>query len=118
MPSIEYWVEEYKRRLIEVERKACAGLARRIVYRTPVDIGTLRFSWTPSIGMPDYSNSGGDFFAVAHSLQPGDTFCLANGQPYVRVIEYNGHSNQAPHGMMRISIAEWGQILRGAVGGV
>ena len=101
----------YRGRLLAVHRKSCAELATRVVTRTPVDTGVLRASWTASTGGIDFSNRGGNFVAVAMGLQIGQSYGLGNGQPYARRIEY-GYSPQAPGGMMRVSVAEWFQIVR------
>lgn len=131
--SVEYWVEEYKRRLIEVQQEACIELSRRIIIRTPVDEGVLRASWTPTINQfesgtsmspPDSTNWQGtinEIEKVVSGLMPGDTFYLANPQPYARVIEYNGRyigDEMVPYLMVSTSIAEWPQILKEAASGV
>ncbi len=110
-------IQRHKDNMLSIARLSAAAISAKVVSRTPVDSGRLRQSWTPKNGAPDFSNAGGDFAVVANSLQAGDTFTLANGQPYVRRIEYEGHSPQAPTGMLRISVAEWQQIVRGVVRG-
>lgn len=108
----------YKQRLSHVQQNSCAELSNRVLARTPVDSGSLRASWTPNKGEPVAINvdttTGGtrhDITSVIHSLKLGDTYSLANGQPYARRIEYEGYSPQAPAGMLRVSVAEWSQIV-------
>lgn len=107
-------IAQYKDDLTSIARISCTTVAVKTINRTPVDEGTLRRSWTPAIGRIDFSNHGGDLTPVINRLQIGDRFTLGNGQPYVRVIEYEAHSSQAPQGMMRISVAEWDQIVADA----
>lgn len=122
MASISDFTRLYQQRLTSVVRKSCAEISTRIVARTPVDSGSLRASWTPNNGEPIAENvdiaQGGsrhDIASVVNNIEAGDTFSLANGQPYARRIEYEGHSPQAPAGMVRITAAEWPQIVREAV---
>lgn len=110
-------IERYHDKLDNVYRESCALISSKVITRTPVDTGLLRHSWTPSKGNPDFSNVGGSVAEVCNSLQIGETYSLGNGQPYVRRIEYEGHSPQAPDGMMRRSIAEWQQFVDEAVRG-
>ena len=91
-------------------------VATKIVYRTPVDEGILRASWTPDINRDNTSNSGGDIASVARRLKDDDTFTFINAQPYGAKIEYEAHSPQAPAGMVRISIAEVSSIVNAEVG--
>lgn len=118
-------IAKYHDQLEKVQRESCALISSKVVSRTPVDTGSLRASWTPSNGEPKATNitirfttnqsqPRHDITAVINSLSIGDTYSLANGQEYVREIEYTGHSPQAPEGMMRRSIAEWQQIVNTA----
>lgn len=61
-------------------------LALRIQARTPVDTGNARDGW--------------------NIVGKGD---IVNHVPYIQYLEY-GHSNQAPAGMIRVSLAEVPQI--------
>ena len=110
-------IKMYKGDILSTYQVSCAVVSTKIVSRTPVDTGLLRKSWTPAKNRTDASNSGGDIAAVTNSLKLGDTFTLTNAQPYARVIEYEGHSPQAPAGMVRVSTAEWQQIVDEAARG-
>ena len=108
-------------------RESCNVLATKVIMRSPVMFGSLRASWNPNNGEPVASNvdiRGGDpmpqrnkLASVINTLAVGDRFSLANGQPYARKIEYEGHSMQAPNGMLRVSVAEWPDIVKRAVDG-
>ena len=52
--------------------------------------------------------------AGVHPLKLGDTAYLVNNLPYAVPLEY-GHSSQAPAGMVRVTIAEFQQIVEAAV---
>jgi hypothetical protein len=102
-----------------VVRRVIVDLFRRIVERTPVDTGRLRASWTISINSPDldvapdrrYSPAEAAAKArekekIAYLSRPmRQVVYISNGLPYAEVIE-NGHSKQAPVGMVMISVTE------------
>lgn len=118
MARLSEIVPDISERMMTIARRSAVELASRTYERTPVDTGLLESSWTPDVNKFNYTNSGGSFPQVASRMQLGDSFTLMNTQPYVRVIEYTGHSPQAPFGMMRISVAEWGSIVRSEAAGV
>lgn len=99
-------------------RKIAERMFENIVRRTPVDTGWARANWIPSINEPDVRSPGsspkdGESFpdaseaiaAVVQTGRVGDVFWLTNSVPYIRALEY-GHSQQAPGGMVRLTIAE------------
>lgn len=124
MAKLDDLIKRYKRDALSTAKLAAADLSNRVIRRTPVDQGSLRASWTPNINtphavnininddapMPDRHNHS----AVINHMQQGDEYYLCNGQPYARRIEYEGHSGQAPSGMLRVSCAEWQQIVNRA----
>lgn len=122
MATLSALIKKYKGDLQSVARISCSTVATKTITRTPVDSGALRASWTPNIGPPIANNvdpgAGGgrnDLASVINRLTVGDTFSLANGQPYARRIEYDAWSPQAPQGMMRRSVIEWRRIVNDAV---
>ena len=116
MAELSTLVKQYKKRLHYVGGASYTEASNRVVYRTPVDTGLLRRSWTPGINRFDNSNSGGSPSTVANNYTLGDALTNTNGQPYARVIEYTGHSPQAPlgRGMVTVTIAEWSQMVADA----
>lgn len=118
-------------------RKIALDLFGRVIMRTPVDTGRLRGNWQTGVdalpsGDTDRLDSGpvaqsGQNAAIASKAyaeaadtitraRRGAVFYLANNLPYAPVIEYEGHSPQAPGGMVRISLLEAESILEDAVG--
>ena len=60
--------------------------------------------------------SGPCFGAVVASVsfsgvQVGDRIGVVNNVEYIRALEY-GHSQQAPQGMVRVTVAQWPAIVR------
>lgn len=45
---------------------------------------------------------------VERTVQAGKVIYLSNNVPYIRRLEYERHSSQAPNGMVRISIRNYG----------
>lgn len=76
--------------------------------------GRLRANWNVSLGTPDLStdqpaSAKGSAFARGASViatWQGQDIYLMNSMPYVREIEYSGHSSQAIAGMVRVTVAD------------
>lgn len=84
-------------------QKITFELHEAIVMKTPVDTGAARASWNVSIGQPQYAIKG-SVAAVIGLTKPDDIY-ITNAMEYISALE-NGHSAQAPHGMVALSIAE------------
>lgn len=105
-----------------------------VIKDTPADTGRARGNWQCSIGSPlsgvlsgegesgtetDAPNGDGPKTAAAVKevrgvllkYEPGQTVYLANNLPYIRRLEYDGWSDQAPAGMVRKNIARIQQIV-------
>lgn len=125
--------------LSTVVRRAAAQLYSDIVKRTPVDTGYCRRNWQVSADPPPsdvvgeypkkiagkhlneleplYSPEGPQ---TAVPLTKGVTHAwIVNNVIYAEALE-NGHSRQAPYGMVRIAVAqlqaEWAAIVGGMEG--
>lgn len=102
-------------------KKIALELFRRIVLRTPVDTGRLRGNWQAGAGVyetttTDGTDPGGQatigaISATVLGAGPFVALTLTNNLPYAVPIEY-GHSQQAPAGMVRVSVAEFQGIAR------
>jgi hypothetical protein len=79
--------------------------------------GFARGSWAASLaGIPDAGpgNIGAadvQVLGVIEELQVGQTLTVANRAPYIRRLEYDGHSTQAREGFVRPAVEAWGQIV-------
>jgi len=117
-------------------RKISIELFGRVIMRTPVDTGRLRGNWqattyVPETGQRDLldNSSKANQKGLGNSKARGEMeeFVLGEGQstmfhltntlPYARVIEYGDPhgSQQAPQGMVRISVAEFQDIAKHVV---
>lgn len=125
MRQMDLFIEDAKKAQRKQYRAAVLALFTRIVMRTPVDKGVLRNNWYVSFTgyseatTPNAAPTGGAAInrakdairtgIAASEYLPEEVF-ITNNLPYATAIEY-GHSGQAPEGMVRISLAEWEQIV-------
>ncbi|NLZ12185.1 MAG: HK97 gp10 family phage protein [Alcaligenaceae bacterium] len=109
----------------QVVRKATFEVARSVVMKTPVDTGRARSNWQFGDGeMPAGTLDGVDpqgsatltklSAAIMQSRVGGVTY-VANNLPYALRLEY-GWSQQAPSGMVRNTLTEFGQHVRKVTG--
>lgn len=112
-------VDQAQRLLEDGANKAVRALAlevtKRIVLRTPVDIGRARGNWNVGIGNPDRTTGNGTDkngsatiargAAVIKAADMEQAFFITNSLPYIVPLE-DGHSKQAPAGMVKLTIAE------------
>ena len=104
----------------EVIRGTLLDLSKRIILRTPVDTGRARGNWQVSYNAPesgvlqrDDLSGQGTIAEVAQQTQiaGGNVWYLTNNLPYIQRLEFEGWSDQAPSGMVRISLAELDQSI-------
>jgi hypothetical protein len=118
---------------------ACYQISEAIVSITPVDKGTAKGNWIPTVNNPSSAildiqdKTGNATLAKIRSVTmnaPGNIYYLVNNLPYIRVLEYGlygtgqgatyktagtGYSIQAPQGMVRINVQNFQAALRKAV---
>lgn len=107
-----------------VVRNSALDVLSAVVRRSPVDTGRFRGNWMTALQKIDTSTNAPDDKSGASSLtrgqsvlgqfRPGQTIYLTNSLPYARRLEY-GWSQQAPQGMVRLSVVEFDQYLKRAV---
>ena len=103
-------------------RELCQDLFQKMVEETPVDTGFARASWYIGINNDAMAHSAGvkgqkvdwnKVFAESQlklkDAKIGDTVYLMNNAAYIRRLEY-GHSQQAPQGMVRVTLANYQTI--------
>lgn len=96
----------------------------RLVTKTPVDTGRARGNWQVGTkvaapgGTGDTDKSGTGSIAKAasilQSLNVGETVYITNGLPYIKALE-DGHSTQAPQGMVKTTVAELKAFSKGII---
>ena len=116
--SMQAIVNRVNNRMDTVIRKSTIELFGRVVKMTPVDTARAKGNWQCTVGSPAtdeidrLDKSGSTVMAEVKQNVPkaGNVVWLANNVPYIRALEY-GHSKQAPEGMVRIAVAEFGSIF-------
>ena len=134
--DVTKWVQKAQGNIGAVIRKVAFDIGARIIMRTPVDTGRARGNWVLGIGTPRiHATDDVDAFkATANSsgrgnssakeallegleqYTPGDgkSIFITNSVPYIGRLEY-GSSKQAPAGMVRVTLTEFGGVVRNAV---
>jgi len=106
-----------------VGRKATFMLFDAVQLRSPVDTGRFRGNWqvtkgTPAVGQVGRLDPGGALANAealkALSLPLGGVVYMTNNLPYARRLE-NGYSDQAPAGMVRLSVFEFRRAVAEAI---
>lgn len=106
---------EVEQKLVQVTRKIGTEALSRVVLKTPVDTGRARGNWSVSVGVEDMSitdntDPGGQATIAAGvgaigAVQQPQVVYVQNNVPYIERLE-NGHSQQAPGGMVALTVAE------------
>lgn len=105
----------------QLVRDTAIGLQAEMMDKSPVDTGRFRSNWQCGIGSinPDTSaapNSDalGRTRVALETWRPGQTIFLSNSLPYAKRLE-NGWSQQAPSGMVRLTVQDFAQAVKRAV---
>ena len=86
-----------------------------VVEKSPVETGSFRQSWNVSLNVPDETViTGGSAESPLNApkfpklgVKSGDKVIINNSTPYGSELE-NGHSDQAPIGMVAVTLASLG----------
>lgn len=121
--DIQRFVDKAKGKVDLVVRKVALDLFKRVIMKSPVRRGRFKGNWQVQIGSipsgtievddKDGSATIAKVAAEVLNLKAGDTIYLVNNLAYARKLEY-GWSKQAPSGMVRISVQEYGAIVKQA----
>jgi hypothetical protein len=140
--EVEKWTLKASNATNDIIRESVIEFVQRVIDRTPIDTSArhddvvARGDWNFAIGdEPEDVNrddatgqrammglravvafwkptkSFGDFLKFWHA-KGGDELFIANYKPYIRRLEYEGHSSQAPNGMLGVTVQEWDQIIQ------
>lgn len=107
-----------------VVRKMEIDLFGRVIQRSPVDTGRFRGNWQVSNGTPilntidrldvDGMASTDAAIDAVMALPTGQVTYLSNALPYAYRLEYEGWSQQAPAGMVRLTAREFSDAVQKA----
>jgi hypothetical protein len=136
--TVKEWAVKAAKNVDEVVITTCIDISRRVVLYTPVGDpklwkspppagytgGQAKGNWIASINSPSSSVSqlkdpkGALTVSLAEDQAvkaPGNVFYLVNNLPYIRRLEYEAWSSQAPAGMIRRVMAEAPAIVRDVI---
>ena len=115
--SLREWTENVLPEYVNEAKKVVAlDALRGIVMKNPVDTSRSQSNWNVTINKPTtkadydrYENSPGGVIARGEAdmsrAQPGDDIWISNNIHYIVKLEH-GHSQQAPHGMVGLTLEE------------
>ncbi len=116
------FAEKAKRGYVEVTTESLIDLSASIIIKTPVDEGTLANNWqastdTPAPGTIVLGGGSGQKAKIKRSVAAsiGGLYYFVNNLPYAGRIEFDGHSDKAPAGMVRVSIENYQKFLDNAI---
>lgn len=104
------------------QKKIALHALKAIVLRTPVDTGRARGNWQVAIDevpkdILETEDKSGDAAistgtSVINAMEKNrlSVVYIANSLPYIEVLE-NGHSQQAPQGMVDLTFAELREVF-------
>lgn len=124
--DIQRFVNAANGKLDIVVRKIALDLFKRVIMKSPVDTGRFKGNWQVAIGaipsgtldLTDKSGSAtiSRVTAATLGLKAGDIISLVNNLTYSQKLEF-GYSKQAPSGMVRTTVLEFGGVVTQAVNG-
>lgn len=126
--DLRKFAEATNRTMTDTLQGTVLELATRMTIRSPVDTGRFRGNWQIGDGGPDTRTDSpfdkqplGSPPAAAtftrwqdqmEGVLPGTVIYITNSLPYARRLEYEGWSQQAPSGMVRVTLTEYAGIIR------
>jgi hypothetical protein len=112
--------EAIHERVGKIHRAVMLEALKRLILRTPVKTGRARSNWHASHNAPDYRTGSEPVtpdLAIARETptveagQPYTISYVTNALPYIQALE-DGHSKQAPEGMLEPVFNELGPWVR------
>ena len=137
--AVQRWADKTDADLEDIIYTTLTDLSRRVIQRTPVGNpslwksppppgytgGQAKGNWFASIGQPSAEkdltirarNAAKPLSRDAHIREAaiGETYYLTNNLPYIRRLEYEGWSGQAPEGMVRVTVTEFQSVVNKAI---
>lgn len=120
--DIEKIAKKLNQSIESTVRATALELFGSIIVGTPVLTGRAKGNWQTSINEPITSivdrtgetESIAELKDVAGGSIAGKILWLSNNLPYIRRLEFDGHSSQAPAGMVRINVSRIESIVSNA----
>ena len=119
--DLRRFAQKSNKKMETVIKSSLIRVGSSIVVKSPVDTGRFKNNWLGAYGTVDTSvtqavdASGaqaiGRLTQKAAGVSVGEAFYFTNSLPYAYRIEYEGWSQLAPAGMVRVSVAAWENIV-------
>jgi len=137
--AVKIWSDKTGESVDDIIVATVTDLSRRVIQRTPVGNpslwssppppgytgGQAKGNWFASIGSP--SNEIDRNIRAKNASVPlgrderirmnaaGNIYYMVNNLPYIRRLEYEGWSTQAPQGMVRVTVTEFKKSIDKAI---
>ena len=118
------FAEKTREAIDDVFREVVIEIGTSVIRLSPVDTGRFKGNWQFTVGAPsnqsiDTVDKSGhetiaELVAQASNLEAGQVAYIVNNLVYGVPLEY-GHSDQAPAGMVQITLARYQQIVLEAI---
>lgn len=122
--SLAEFAEQAKEAIDSSLREIVIEIGASVIRMSPVDTGRFRGNWQFSVESPaqgtlerldkNGSETTAELVDGAIQFRAGMTAFIVNNLPYAIELEY-GHSDQAPGGMVRITLERFQQIVLEAI---
>lgn len=122
--SLAAFAEQTKEAIDDVFREVVIEIGTSVIRLSPVDTGRFKGNWQFTVGAPSnqsidtFDKAGHETIATLVSevskLEAGQVAYIVNNLVYGIPLEY-GHSDQAPAGMVQITLARFQQIVEEAI---
>lgn len=122
--QIGEFIKRFEDRADAVMQGSVMRVGKSIVEKSPVDTGRFRANWQIGVGaaptgtLDATDKDGGSTVSkiegVAATVKADDTTYLANNLPYAVRLE-DGHSQQAPSGMVGVTVVEFNDYVKSAL---
>ncbi len=122
--SLAAFAEKTKEAIDDVFREVVIEIGTSVIRLSPVDTGRFKGNWQFTVGAPSnqsidtFDKAGHETIAIlvaeVSKLEAGQVAYIVNNLVYGIPLEY-GHSDQAPAGMVQITLARFQQIVEEAI---
>lgn len=119
--DLRRFAQKSNQKMETVIKSSLIRVGSSIVAKTPVRDGRLKNNWMSAYGTidttvtqsvdPSGSQADSRLRVAVSGVKVGEVFYFTNSLPYAYRIEYEGWSENAKFGMVRVSIAAWENIV-------
>lgn len=122
--QLQQFAEQTKAKMDAIFQDVVIEIGESIIRLSPVDTGLFKGNWQMTVDTPasghieNFDKEGSEtiakLVASASRLEAGQVAWIVNNLPYAIPLEF-GHSQQAPAGVVRVTLARFQEIVAAAV---